>query len=233
MFQLIILSSHRNDKWRNLNSRLLQSSNMSGLLVLMHSRTLNRPLGKQHWTLGRAGWIIWSKSIIEHEMNYGMMVILLFTDTKRFKLRLGLVCSIYQQTSLAVPKGGGLEATACQSVAYPLFLTQVLSCGAPTACFTFQLRLAALTGTGILVWMFLGPLVLHTDHASTINNSRSRMLPQPRENAKQYRCDLFLYQWTSARFRNCTATGAWFNYLYHLNNDTALMNRQECLTAGD
>ncbi|RPA98401.1 hypothetical protein L873DRAFT_1687777 [Choiromyces venosus 120613-1] len=83
------------------------------------------------------------------------------------------------------------------------------------------------------LWMLPGLLALHPDHASAINNYRSRMLPQARENAKQYNSDGVLYPWTSARFGNCTATGPCVDYQYHLNTDIALVNWHQFLTTGD
>jgi trehalose/maltose hydrolase-like predicted phosphorylase len=81
--------------------------------------------------------------------------------------------------------------------------------------------------------MLPGLLVLHPDHASAINNYRSRLLPQALENAKQNNASGALYPWTSARFGNCTGTGPCADYQYHLNTDIALVNWHQFLTTGN
>ncbi|KAI5778880.1 glycosyl hydrolase family 65 central catalytic domain-containing protein [Geopyxis carbonaria] len=83
------------------------------------------------------------------------------------------------------------------------------------------------------LWMLPSLLVLFPDHAAAINEYRSRMLPQARENAKRYELPGALYPWTSARYGNCTGTGPCVDYQYHLNTDIALVHWHQFLTTGD
>ncbi|KAF8246310.1 hypothetical protein K440DRAFT_553753 [Wilcoxina mikolae CBS 423.85] len=83
------------------------------------------------------------------------------------------------------------------------------------------------------LWMLPGLLVLHPEHAASINNYRYRLLPQARENAKEYGLPGALYPWTSARYGNCTGTGPCADYQYHLNTDIALVHWHQFLTTGD
>ncbi|KAI5798413.1 glycosyl hydrolase family 65 central catalytic domain-containing protein [Pyronema domesticum] len=83
------------------------------------------------------------------------------------------------------------------------------------------------------LWMLPGLMVLHPDHAASINNYRYRLLPQAKENAKQYDLPGALYPWTSARYGNCTGTGPCADYQYHLNTDIALVHWHQYLTTGD
>lgn len=75
-------------------------------------------------------------------------------------------------------------------------------------------------------WVYPSILALHPSHASTINNYRSRLLPQAIQNAKFYNYSGALYPWTSGRFGNCTGTGVCKDYQYHLNTDIALAHWQ-------
>ncbi|KAI5843591.1 glycosyl hydrolase family 65 central catalytic domain-containing protein [Tricharina praecox] len=83
------------------------------------------------------------------------------------------------------------------------------------------------------LWMLPGLLVLHPEHAASINNYRTKMLPQARENAKEYGLEGALYPWTSSRYGNCTGTGPCADYQYHLNTDIALVHWHQFLTTGD
>lgn len=83
------------------------------------------------------------------------------------------------------------------------------------------------------LWMLPGLLVLHPEHAASINNYRYRLLPQARKNAKEYGLPGALYPWTSARYGNCTGTGPCADYQYHLNTDIALVHWHQFLTTGD
>jgi trehalose/maltose hydrolase-like predicted phosphorylase len=83
------------------------------------------------------------------------------------------------------------------------------------------------------LWMLPGLLVLHPEHAASINNYRYRHLGQAKENAKEYNLDGALYPWTSARYGNCTGTGPCADYQYHLNTDIALVHWHQFLTTGD
>lgn len=71
------------------------------------------------------------------------------------------------------------------------------------------------------VWMYPSLLLLHPEHAMSINNYRTRLLAQAIENAQSYNYFGLLYPWTSGRFGNCTATGVCKDYQYHLNHDVA------------
>lgn len=75
-------------------------------------------------------------------------------------------------------------------------------------------------------WVYPSILALHPSHASTINNYRTRLLPQAIENAIFYNYSGALYPWTSGRFGNCTGTGVCKDYQYHLNTDIALAHWQ-------
>lgn len=83
------------------------------------------------------------------------------------------------------------------------------------------------------LWMLPGLLVLHPEHAASINNYRYKMLPQARENAEEYGLPGALFPWTSARYGNCTGTGPCSDYQYHLNTDIALVHWHQFLTTGD
>ena len=71
------------------------------------------------------------------------------------------------------------------------------------------------------VWMYPPLLLLQPEYAKSINNYRSRLLPQAIENAQSYNYSGLLFPWTSGRFGNCTGTGLCKDYQYHLNHDIA------------
>ncbi|KAI9732730.1 MAG: alpha,alpha-trehalase ath1 [Claussenomyces sp. TS43310] len=71
------------------------------------------------------------------------------------------------------------------------------------------------------VWMYPALLTLYPEHAMSINNYRSRLLPQALENAQSYNYSGLLFPWTSGRFGNCTGTGLCRDYQYHLCFDVA------------
>ena len=71
------------------------------------------------------------------------------------------------------------------------------------------------------VWMYPSLLMLHPQYAMSINNYRTRLLPQAIENAQSYNYSGLLYPWTSGRYGNCTGTGLCKDYQYHLDHDVA------------
>ena len=71
------------------------------------------------------------------------------------------------------------------------------------------------------VWMYPSLLLLQPDYAASINNYRSRLLPQAIANAQSYNYSGLLFPWTSGRFGNCTGTGLCKDYQYHLDHDVA------------
>ncbi|KAH8815399.1 putative maltose phosphorylase [Xylogone sp. PMI_703] len=71
------------------------------------------------------------------------------------------------------------------------------------------------------VWMYPALLLLQPEYAKSINNYRTRLLPQAIENARSYGYSGALYPWTSGRYGNCTGTGLCKDYQYHLDHDIA------------
>ena len=71
------------------------------------------------------------------------------------------------------------------------------------------------------VWMQPSLLLLHPEYAMSINNFRTRMLPQAVKNAQSNNYSGLLFPWTSGRFGNCTLIGSCIGYQYHLNDDVA------------
>ncbi|KAL3426456.1 beta-ketoacyl synthase domain-containing protein [Phlyctema vagabunda] len=70
-------------------------------------------------------------------------------------------------------------------------------------------------------WMYPTLLCLFPEYAMSINNYRTRLLPQAIENAQSYNYSGSLFPWTSARYGNCTATGLCKDYQYHLDHEIA------------
>jgi trehalose/maltose hydrolase-like predicted phosphorylase len=75
-------------------------------------------------------------------------------------------------------------------------------------------------------WLYPSVLALQPDFAMSINNYRTRLLPQAIENAQSYGYSGALFPWTSGRFGNCTGTGVCKDYQYHLNTDIVLAHWQ-------
>jgi trehalose/maltose hydrolase-like predicted phosphorylase len=71
------------------------------------------------------------------------------------------------------------------------------------------------------IWMYPPLLLLQPAYAASINNYRSRLLPQAIANARSYNYSGLLFPWTSGRFGNCTGTGLCKDYQYHLDHDIA------------
>jgi trehalose/maltose hydrolase-like predicted phosphorylase len=92
-------------------------------------------------------------------------------------------------------------------------------------------------------WMQPGLLAAFPDHAETITNYRIDRYPQAKANAQTaYQSsknkthiseDAAIYSWTSARFGNCTGTGACWDYQYHVNGDIGLSMSNYWVVTGD
>lgn len=94
------------------------------------------------------------------------------------------------------------------------------------------------------VWMAPGVQVSHPQHAQRIIKYRVEHFAQARSNvdtaftSSKNQTDRFtlggaVYPWTSARWGNCTATGACFDYEYHLNGDISLAFNNHLIITGD
>lgn len=94
------------------------------------------------------------------------------------------------------------------------------------------------------VWMAPGVQVSHPQHAQRIIKYRVEHFAQAQRNVEtaftssKNQTDRFtqggaVYPWTSARWGNCTATGACFDYEYHLNGDISLAFNNHLIITGD
>ncbi|KAH7400645.1 acid trehalase [Phaeosphaeria sp. MPI-PUGE-AT-0046c] len=94
------------------------------------------------------------------------------------------------------------------------------------------------------VWMAPGVQVSHPQHAQRIIKYRVEHFAQAQKNvgtaftSSKNQTDRFtaggaVYPWTSARWGNCTATGACFDYEYHLNGDISLAFNNHLIITGD
>ncbi|RMZ37786.1 hypothetical protein AFCA_005484 [Aspergillus flavus] len=93
------------------------------------------------------------------------------------------------------------------------------------------------------VWMQPGLVASHPEAAQGVTNYRVAKYQQAKENVKtaftssknQTRFDpsAAIYPWTSGRAGNCTATGACFDYQYHLNGDIGLSMIYQWVASGD
>lgn len=94
------------------------------------------------------------------------------------------------------------------------------------------------------VWMTPGIQVSHPQHAQNVIKYRVDRFDQARANVEtaftssKNASDRFtaggaVYPWTSGRFGNCTATGACFDYEYHINGDISLAFNNHLIITGD
>ncbi|KAF5856678.1 hypothetical protein ETB97_007035 [Aspergillus alliaceus] len=93
------------------------------------------------------------------------------------------------------------------------------------------------------VWMQPGLVASHPEAAQGVTNYRVARYQQAKDNIKtafassknQTRFDpsAAIYPWTSGRVGNCTATGACFDYQYHLNGDIGLSMIYQWVASGD
>ncbi|CAD6935167.1 unnamed protein product [Tilletia controversa] len=82
-------------------------------------------------------------------------------------------------------------------------------------------------------WMYPGLLTLFPSFAESINNYRSRLLPQAVRNAQNYSRPGLLYPWTSYGLGVCSGTGPCVDYEYHLNADIAIAQWQYFQATGN
>ncbi|KAE8258724.1 hypothetical protein A4X13_0g1489 [Tilletia indica] len=82
-------------------------------------------------------------------------------------------------------------------------------------------------------WMYPGLLALFPTFAESINNYRSRLLPQAVRNAQNYSQPGLLYPWTSYGLGVCSGTGPCVDYEYHLNADIAIAQWQYYQATGN
>lgn len=94
------------------------------------------------------------------------------------------------------------------------------------------------------VWMTPGVQVSHPQHAQNVIKYRVDHFDQARNNVEtaftssKNATDRFtaggaVYPWTSGRFGNCTATGACFDYEYHVSGDISLAFNNHLIISGD
>ncbi|KAF7592440.1 hypothetical protein BBP40_000288 [Aspergillus hancockii] len=93
------------------------------------------------------------------------------------------------------------------------------------------------------VWMQPGLVASHPEAAQGVTNYRVAKYQQAKDNIQtaftssknQTRFDpsAAIYPWTSGRVGNCTATGACFDYQYHLNGDIGLSMIYQWVASGD
>ncbi|KAF1841992.1 carbohydrate-binding module family 32 protein [Cucurbitaria berberidis CBS 394.84] len=94
------------------------------------------------------------------------------------------------------------------------------------------------------VWMAPGVQVSHPEHAQNIIKYRVAHFDQAQKNVEtayqssknqtgRFTPGGAVYPWTSARFGNCTGTGACFDYEYHLNGDISLAFNNHLIITGD
>jgi len=94
------------------------------------------------------------------------------------------------------------------------------------------------------VWMAPGVQVSHPQHAQNVIKYRVEHFEQAQRNvdtaytSSKNQTGRFtpggaVYPWTSARYGNCTGTGACFDYEYHLNGDISLAFNNHMIITGD
>jgi trehalose/maltose hydrolase-like predicted phosphorylase len=94
------------------------------------------------------------------------------------------------------------------------------------------------------VWMAPGVQVSHPQHAQNVIKYRVEHFDQAQRNVEtaytssknqtgRFTPGGAVYPWTSARFGNCTGTGACFDYEYHLNGDISLALNNHLIITGD
>ncbi|KAF2852223.1 carbohydrate-binding module family 32 protein [Plenodomus tracheiphilus IPT5] len=94
------------------------------------------------------------------------------------------------------------------------------------------------------VWMAPGVQVSHPQHAQNVIKYRVEHFEQAQRNVEtaftssknqtgRFTPGGAVYPWTSARYGNCTGTGACFDYEYHLNGDISLAFNNHMIITGD
>ncbi|KAJ5024822.1 acid trehalase [Bipolaris maydis] len=94
------------------------------------------------------------------------------------------------------------------------------------------------------VWMAPGIQVSHPQHAQNVIKYHVEHFEQAQRNVQtaftssknqtsRFTPGGAVYPWTSARFGNCTGTGACFDYEYHLNGDMSLAFNNHLIITGD
>ncbi|KAI8937262.1 hypothetical protein NX059_006471 [Plenodomus lindquistii] len=94
------------------------------------------------------------------------------------------------------------------------------------------------------VWMAPGIQVSHPQHAQNVIKYRVEHFEQAQRNVEtaftssknqtgRFTPGGAVYPWTSARYGNCTGTGACFDYEYHLNGDISLAFNNHMIITGD
>ncbi|USP73814.1 carbohydrate-binding module family 32 protein [Curvularia clavata] len=94
------------------------------------------------------------------------------------------------------------------------------------------------------VWMAPGIQVSHPQHAQNVIKYHADHFEQAQRNVEtaftssknqtsRFTPGGAVYPWTSARFGNCTGTGACFDYEYHLNGDMSLAFNNHLIITGD
>jgi trehalose/maltose hydrolase-like predicted phosphorylase len=93
------------------------------------------------------------------------------------------------------------------------------------------------------VWMQPGLVTSHPEASQRFTNFRVAKYAQAKENIKtsftgsqnqtQFSPSAAIFPWTSGRFGNCTATGACWDYQYHLNGDIGISLVNQWVTSGN
>ncbi|KAJ5961169.1 uncharacterized protein N7479_008319 [Penicillium vulpinum] len=93
------------------------------------------------------------------------------------------------------------------------------------------------------VWMQPGLVASHPEASERFTNYRVARYAQAQENMKtafsgsknktHFSPSAAIFPWTSGRFGNCTATGACWDYEYHLNGDIGISMVNQWVTSGN
>ncbi|KAJ6191046.1 hypothetical protein N7519_001067 [Penicillium mononematosum] len=93
------------------------------------------------------------------------------------------------------------------------------------------------------VWMQPGLVASHPEASQRFTNFRVAQYAQAQENIQtalassknqtQFSPSAAIFPWTSGRFGNCTATGACWDYQYHLNGDIGISLVNQWVTSGN
>lgn len=93
------------------------------------------------------------------------------------------------------------------------------------------------------VWMQPGLVASHPEASQRFTNFRVAQYAQAQENINtafagsqnqtHFSPSAAIYPWTSGRFGNCTATGACWDYQYHLNGDIGISIVNQWVTSGN
>jgi trehalose/maltose hydrolase-like predicted phosphorylase len=93
------------------------------------------------------------------------------------------------------------------------------------------------------VWMQPGLVASHPEASQRFTNFRVAKYAQAQENIKtsfsgsqnqtNFSPSAAIFPWTSGRFGNCTATGACWDYQYHLNGDIGISLVNQWVTSGN